>query len=110
MRGFEEISIKHIDPWLLRGAFVIFVIHAFLIWGGVTKLNNTNIVEDKKKFYKDIGISIISLSSIIMFSILVGLANHIFNKSWIYSSYITVGIVSAGAVLIIINFLLLMSE
>ncbi len=27
MRGFEEISIKHIDPWLLRGAFVIFVIH-----------------------------------------------------------------------------------
>jgi hypothetical protein len=45
-----------------------------------------------------------------MFSILVGLANHIFNKSWIYSSYITVGIVFAGAVLIMINFLLLMSE
>lgn len=108
MRGFGEISIKHIDPWLLRGAFVIFVIHGFLIW--ITKLNNTDIVEDKKKFYKDIGISIISLSSIIMFSILVGLANHIFNKSWIYSSYITVGIVFAGAVLIMINFLLLMSE
>ena len=31
MRGFGEISIKHIDPWLLRGAFVIFVIHGFLI-------------------------------------------------------------------------------